>query len=408
MALIVLSFVIILAVYVYISIREKSFINVYTPQLAIFLPANYILVYIFNTYKSIDIEYSIGFVYVYVSYLLFFTISMIVYTFEYKIRAINLPSIQFLVHSDKLKVFSIFFFFLSIIIYLPILYEYKEYLLHPREIYTHTRNGGGIYYFSSIFFMNIAFILSLFAFKKYFFIFLFFLILAFLHGSKGVIIWGGLVYLLFQVYFLNKKFSLIKSIAFIIIFVLMMFGVFLTTFTDASSVSDLILKMASYSDYTRNAIKLIDNYDEYFSHYWNGQLLLEDNIYNKLPRILYEDKPRAFGSLRLAASMYPEWFSKNVGDASFGLVGRPFADFGYLSIFYLIVLATLQGFFLKICVQLFKRTQNIFYFIMLLFFSGLGLISLGLGYLFVTHLFIAFALTYLITLTITTSKEKAK
>jgi len=98
----------------------------------------------------------------------------------------------------------------------------------------------------------------------------------------------------------------------------------------------------------------------------------------------------------LSQAVYPEWFSKNVGDASFGILGRPFADFGYFAIYYLMISAMIEGYLLKISVTLFRKTKNIFYFIMLLFFSGLGFIPLGTGYLLVTHFVIALSLTYII------------
>lgn len=399
MALIVISFFILILLYFYISIKENSFINVFTPKLIIFLPANYILVLIYNSVNDYTIEYNIGFVYVYVTYLFYFATSMFVYSLNYRVKPLTLPSTQSLIYSDKLKIFAIMSFLISIIIYSPVLITFREYIFHPREIYVHTRDGGGLFYFSSLFFLNIGFVLSLFAFrKKFFIIFLLFLSLAFLHGSKGAMIWGVLVYMLFQIYFLDKYYSIRKTLLFMFIFFIIMLIVFLTTFTDASSISNLVVKMASYSDYTRNTIDLINHYSSYFNHYWYGQLTLEENVYNKIPRIIYEDKPRAFGGFRLAQAVYPDWFSKNIGDASFGILGRPFADFGYFAIFYLIVIGAIEGFLLKISVQLFRKNKNIFYFILLLFFTDLGFIPLGTGYLLMTHLFLALLLVYVITI----------
>jgi hypothetical protein len=227
---------------------------------------------------------------------------------------------------------------------------------------------------------------------------LIYLVLAYLHGSKGALIWGINAFLLYKIYATNLKVSF-KFFLFIgIIFGFIMSSVFYVTGFGADNVSTLLLNMASYSDYTRNSVMLIDNYNTYFNDYFYGILQFQDEVYSRVPRVIFEDKPRAFGSLILSQAVFPAWFSKNVGDASFGMVGVVFADFGYFAIFFLMFGAIVKGIFLRWCVDSFQKTNNIFYFIILLFAAGLGFMPLGLGYLILEHFILAFLLVFIISL----------
>ncbi|HHY1068655.1 TPA: hypothetical protein ACVY43_006180, partial [Klebsiella michiganensis] len=101
--------------------------------------------------------------------------------------------------------------------------------------------------------------------------------------------------------------------------------------------------MAYYADYTRNYALLIDREQ---SSYW-GRLLFESEVFARLPRVIYPDKPLDFGYLILDRKYFPDSFYDNKGVPSFGM-GEYFADFGYLSVFFIMVSFWIKGCFLRI------------------------------------------------------------
>jgi hypothetical protein len=274
---------------------------------------------------------------------------------------------------------------------LPILLKFRELINNPREIYVATRGGYGHFYFLSLLFLYIGLIISFFSFKKFklIIVFLIYLILAYLHGSKGAMIWGILSYFVFNVYYNNNLFSFKKAVFYFLSFSFLMLFVFHLTLRGVDNIKLLLVVMSKYSDYTRNAAELINNYNLYFRDYFYGVITLEDNIYSRIPRVLFPDKPRVFGTFHLPAAVFPEWFSKNIGDASFGLVGNVFADYGYFAVFYLFLLALFKGIALSWLKTNFYKSKSIFYFILMLFIAGLGFIPLGVGYLIFEHIVIA-------------------
>lgn len=388
---------VILILYILISLKEKSFINVFTPSLFIFIPANYILVIIYDI-MIYDIEATDGFYYVYLCYFMNYFIMMLVYFFNYKFKRIKLPDTSRYYFTKKIKFLAVFMILISFIIYLPVLLEFRQYLMQPRRIYELTRGGYGLYYFTSLMFLYLGLVLSFFSFKRkiFFLIFCIYLILAFLHGSKAAIIWGVLSLLLFKVYFDNTRFDIKRVLILGVIFSVVMIFAFYISSIGIDSFELIIRLMAGYSDYTRNATHLIDFYDHYFDDYFYGMLFFEDNVYSRIPRAIYTDKPREFGIFILSATVYPEWFAKNSGEASFGMVGPLFADFGYFTVFVIIILAAVKGLLLKYVVTSFKISKSIFYFVFILFLTGQGFIPIGAGYLIFEHIVLAIFLVVLL------------
>ncbi len=397
MILLIISFLLILIGYIAISKYERSFMHVFFPFLIIFLPANYILVIIYHLVLGIDIRYTFGFVYVYACYTVFFVLFMLFYRLNIRLPLLRVPLNK---QNEKLRFvyFSILFLLLSFLLYLPIMIRFKEFLLQPREIYIRTRLGYGIYYFLSLFLLKLSFIFSLFSSRKMILksmTILLIVLLTYFHGSKGAMVSLFFIYIIYKVYYNGEPFSILKGLGHVTIAVILIIISFWLTFKGIRW-NQILLTVSTYSDYTRNATKLIDNYEHYFNQYYYGQLMIEDNTISKIPRIVYPDKPRSFGSFKLAKAVYPEWFARNVGDPSFGLVGRVYADFGVFAIFYLSILAILKGILLKWAVKGLRITRNIFYFILTLHFAGVNLISVGIGEPFLEHFVIAILLLILL------------
>lgn len=80
-----------------------------------------------------------------------------------------------------------------------------------------------------------------------------------------------------------------KSFAVIAVIVTAFFAY---TFTDGNPIEN----MAEYSDYTRNAVLVASsNFD-----FMYGKLLMESEVYSRIPRAIWPDKPEDFGALYLA------------------------------------------------------------------------------------------------------------
>src|SRR4029077_14058034 len=97
---------------------------------------------------------------------------------------------------------------LACAVYAPVLFEFREFLLSPRQIYELTRTGYGPETFvsSTLAYLGIIFILFTrrSVFMKAFVITAASVLIAF-HGSKGQILNVLLLLLLFQVYVRRKK-----------------------------------------------------------------------------------------------------------------------------------------------------------------------------------------------------------
>ncbi|MGC2047294.1 MAG: hypothetical protein WA635_01595, partial [Gallionella sp.] len=148
--------------------------------------------------------------------------------------------------------------------------------------------------------------------------------------------------------------------------------------------SDLLKGISAYSDYTRNAMLVIDS----DMPLQLGRLTLENNIYAVVPRELFSEKPKNFGTFFLAEKFYPEWFLADTGSPAFG-IGVQYADFGPFSILYIIYWAVISGALLKIFVTRLRYYRNPADFVMVLFLAEVPLLSVGAGYLLIEHMFLA-------------------
>lgn len=388
-SIILLSLLMVILSYFLVSIKEKSYINVLTPTLLIFVPANYIfeLIHIYYYGYSGSLY---GYFFCYLTYALSFTLLALTYI-KYPPYLIKLPF-----GTSNFRNFQRFlphlFLLLSFLLYLPILIEFRELIFSPRDIYIHTRTGyGGMYFFSALL-LYIAFILFLY--KKgskieRYGAFTLCVLLAFLHGSKGQVVTLILIAMLFYVYVHDYKIkfrSFLKYMTGTVVAIALLF--YLTFSVDMAN--DFIKAISRYSDYTRNAIMVIDSDLE--ARF--GELTLENTIYARVPRSIYPDKPKDFGTFYLAKKFFPAWFRADTGAPAFG-IGTQYADFGVFSLYYIILAAIFEGVLLRIFVTRLKSYKSPSDFIMVLFFSGIGLIPVGIGYLLPEHFVMALTISFM-------------
>jgi len=282
----------------------------------------------------------------------------------------------------------------GILLYLPILIQFSSLLLHPREIYSQTRSGYGPLVFGSRTLLNLAFVLYLFKRDKsrlgsaaFFSICLF---ATFLHGSKGLLVNLLAVALLFWIYIKGRRLGLARAASVLFFFVVITISLF-ALFADLADVSEVITYVQGYSDYTKNAMIVID--DPIRQPAW-GRLTLEGEVYARVPRVLFPGKPSNFGIFKLAQDYYPAWYRSDTGNPDFS-IGMQYADFGPLAIVFLCITATLTGIMTGLVVRHLDHTPSAPGFILLMFFSGIAIISFGTGYALPESLLIASGVWFL-------------
>lgn len=283
---------------------------------------------------------------------------------------------------------ALVFLFFAVFLYLPVMKEFAGDLLSPRAIYTATRSGFGLSYYGSAVACYIFLILALFnsswgtplktiavLFSSFF---------AFIHGSKGQVMTILFVVLVYFICTSTRKLKFWVASVIVVIFGVVGATAFYSS-VKGVEIEDLILVMAGYSDYTRNAVMLIDS----SRGFEFGKIFFEDNFFSRIPRAFYPDKPKDFGSFALALQYFPDSFYRDAGVPSFG-VGAFYADVGLL----VIPLSTIAGFIggmsSRTLIARLRMYGNPGDFILLCYLIGIVLIPIGVGNLLPEHIVLAF------------------
>ena len=373
--------------YLYLSKKENSYVNILTPSLLVIVPTYFVFEMLHILLISGD-ENPVTYIYIYMSYFFMFFFLVLGYIGVRK-KKYNSPLEQCFFNNNKHYRYlwlSLVFFVAGLAVYLPVLIEYSAYLLNPRYIYEKTRTGYGLYFFISLMFTQLSIVLGFYIKKWWFHLTLtpFNVILLVLHGNKTPILAMIMAYLLYRVYVLKKSLSF-KFIFSVVAFVSVIMSLFF--YLTFSGDENFLVKMASYSDYTRNSAMVIDS--DYESR--NGVLMLEAQLYSRIPRVVYPDKTLDFGYYRLVKNFYPSRFNNNEGMPSFGY-GEFYADFGVLTIFVVSFLFFLKGMLIGFFRNKLMLDCSVYYFLPFIFLCGIDLIPLGTGWLFFEHIFLALIL----------------
>jgi hypothetical protein len=381
------SFSIAVLAYVVLSKREGSFINILTPSFITSIPAFYLLplVYLrlfgaegttyahFYVYTALAVE-TVAFVYAYTR------------TGD---RVVRLPGVS---SYSNFGLISWLCLGAGVLLYVPVLIEFREFIFDPRQIYIQTRTGFGSQAFVSSTLAYLAIVLILFT-KRSRFVKSFTILLAMgllsLHGSKAQILSAVLILLLYYVYVLGRKITFARAA---IVYTCTGIGIlllFAATMSLGENAADALEAISKYSDYTRNAMLVID------SHYppQYGRLTIEANTLSVVPRQLMPGKPKNFGPFALAEDFYPEWFDSDTGSPAFG-VGLQYADFGSWAILYLALFAALRGWFARVFVNRLKVTKHPADFFMVVFLADVAVFPVGVGWLLPEALLVAVFLRY--------------
>jgi len=359
-----------LGTYVFLSRREGSYLNILTLGFITSVPSNYLLplffTHVFGTEAS-----PYAFTYIYAT----IAVVNVVFVYAYTRPLRKLFRLPFRYSYHNFDVLAFGFLAAALLMYLPVLLQFPEYLLSPRQIYEHTRTGFGVSFYTSSTFAYLAVILVLFSGRsrrvKGLVVLVSGAVLA-LHGSKGQMLALVCLIALFEVYVRGRKLRFFPSLiaaAGLGFFLILMFA---ATMSLSDSPIEVLEGISQYSDYTRNAMLIID------SHYplQYGKLTMEGEIIGRIPRVLMPNKPRTFGGLRLDDQYYPEALDADAGAPDFG-IGVQYADFGAFAIVYLAAFAVLGGWLARVFLVRLNQSHHPADFLLFAFFAGVSIFPVG-------------------------------
>jgi hypothetical protein len=379
---IVASLVITGLAYLVLSSREGTSINILTPSLVMAVPAYYLLPFAYL--KLFGVE---GSNYAHVCVYSALAVETLAFVFAYMRtgdKVVRLPGVS---SYSNFGLISLLCLGLGVLLYAPVIIEFREFILDPRQIYTRTRTGFGIQAFISSTFAYLAVILILFSkgSKK---IKVLTILLATgllsLHGSKGQVLSVISILLLYYVYVLGRRVTFARSMLVYVCAGMVVLLLFAATMSLGENAADALEAISKYSDYTRNAMLVIDS--NFPLQY--GRLTIESNTIGIVPRQLMPGKPKNFGTFALAEEFYPEWFDVDTGSPAFG-VGVQYADFGVLSILYLGIMTALKGWLARIFVNRLALTKHPADFFMVVFLADISVFPTGVGWLLPEALLVA-------------------
>src|SRR5258708_26127477 len=286
--------------YLFVSRREGSYLNILTPSFLTIIPAYYVLPLFFGHVFGNEAS-SYSYIYVFTTV----AVENVAFAYAYTRPAKTLFRLPLGYSYGNFALLSVASLAFAVLLYVPVLIQFPEYLLDPRQIYTHTRTGFGINFYTSSTLSYLAVILIQFSDRSRLVKGVVILgagIILMLHGSKGQVLSLVLLLALFEVYARNRKVTFWPSLlagAGLAIFAFLLMA---ATMALGSGSAEVLESVSSYSDYTRNAMLVID------SHFpiQYGRLTLESQIIGRIPRALMPNKPKNYGGLYLDDQFFPE------------------------------------------------------------------------------------------------------
>jgi len=365
-----ISLIVSAGTYLFVSKREGSYVNIMTPSFVFKISACYLLPLFFNHVFGIGAS-SYAYTYIYAT----LAVENVAFAYSYTRPSRKLIRIPLRYSYNNFDLLSFGCLGVAVLMYLPILLQFPEYLLSPRQIYAETRTGFGVNFFISSAFAYLAVVLILFTRRSRLvkgFVILVSAVVLGLHGSKGQMLSLIFFLALFEVYVRGRKLRLLTSLFVGLglgFFVLLLFA---ATMALGDNPAEALEAISQYSDYTRNAMLVID------SHFplQYGRLTIEAGTIGRIPRLLMPNKPKNFGAFYLADQFFPEAMDQDAGTPDFG-IGLQYADFGVLAIVYVGAFAMLTGWLSRIFVGRLRKSHHPADFVLVAFLAGLSLFPVG-------------------------------
>ena len=369
-AVLVISLIISLTAYVFVSKREGSYLNVLTPTFLTAIPANYLLP-LFTTHFFGNDASPYAYTYVYAT----LAVEQVAFAYAYLRPARRLMKLPFRYSYSNFAGLSLTLLGIGVLMYVPILLEFPEHILNPRQIYEHTRVGFGVTYYVSSTLAYFSVILILFSGCSRWIRWGVVLVAAgllSLHGSKGQVLSLFLVLALYEVYVRGRKVRLFTSLIVAASLSLLVLLLFVASMVIERDPLEAIRTISEYSDYTRNGMLVIDS--NFPLQY--GRLTIESNVLGRIPRFLMPDKPKNFGALYLDDQFFPNSLDEEKGAPDFG-IGVQYADFGALAMIYLAIFGLVRGVLARIFVRRLSGSHHPSDFLMVAFLANISLFPVG-------------------------------
>ena len=369
-SIIIGSFLVSMGAYLWLSRREGTYINLLVPSLVVSVPACYALPWIYAHLFGVEAS-RYAFLYVYVT----LAAENVAFVCGYLLAKGSVVGMPFPFAYRNFTRLSLACVSVGLLVYLPILLEFREYLLDPRQIYAQTRTGFGPQFYISSILAYLAVILILFTKRSWLTKTVIIVVasgLLLLHGSKGHVLNVIFLLTLFNVYGAGKRVGLFRTLVACSAIALVVLLLFAGTMTLGGSPQEAIESISQYSDYTRNAMLVIDSH----MPLQYGRLTLEANTIALVPRVLMPNKPKNFGSMRLDDEFYPQELDADAGAPAFG-VGVQYADFGDFAIVYVVLFSALRGWLGRVFVNRLNVTHHPADFFMVAFLAEVSLFPVG-------------------------------
>src|SRR5260370_2361051 len=367
------SLLIVILAYVKLSRVEGSYINVLIPSLVSGILACYFLAWAYmQIFASGASRYA--FLYVYAT----LAAENVAFVYAYSRARAKVVRLPFRFSYQNFGLVAWICLGLAVLIYVPLLMQFREFLLDPREIYRLTRTGFGPQFYISSILAYLAVILILFTKRSWRVKTVVIAVatwLLLLHGSKGQVLNAVLLLILFYVYGAGKRVGLGRTLIACSAIALVVVLLFAGTMSLGDGAQEMLEAISGYSDYTRNAMMVID---EHFPLQY-GRLTIEANTLALVPRVVMPTKSKNFAPMRLDEEFYPEELDADAGPPAFGM-GLQYADFGALAIVYLALFGLLRGWLARVFVNRLKITHHPADFFMVAFLADVGLFPVGTGW----------------------------
>jgi len=385
------SLLVTILAYLKLSSIDGSYINVLLPSLVFTVPAYYFFPSIYmNIFGNNASPYAFAYIYSTLA------VENVAFVYGYsrgRKQIVRLP-IGWSYHNFVL--ISLTALIIGVLLYLPILLQFRQDLLDPRRIYEQTRTGFGLQFYVSSFLAYIAIILILFAKTSRLTkgaVVAAALGLLLLHGSKGQVLSAVLLLILFHVYGAGKRVGLGRTLVAYSAIALVVIALFAGSMFLGDSLQEMLETISEYSDYTRNAMMVID---EHFPLQY-GRLTIEANTIALIPRALIPNKRHNLGGLYLDEEFYPQKLDADAGAPAFG-IGLQYADFGDLAVVYLGICSLLRGWLARVFVNRLNLTHHPADFFMVAFFADVGLFPVGSGWFLAGAILVALLLRRISTI----------
>ncbi|SEG33177.1 hypothetical protein SAMN05421819_2543 [Bryocella elongata] len=364
------SFLLVIASYLLVVWKDRSWINWATPTIILSIGAKYVFQGFYLWMSTDPGGSSYAYAYCYATYALSFLVGSLVYAY---VKPLKLRDAEV---SEDFSHLPWLLLLIGFLLYLPILIQFHQYLAEPRRIYELTRTGYGLPFYGSTTFVSLAFVVFLFrkdkSVKSTAAFFSLCMLLAYWHGSKGQIITYALIWMMHRVYVRGIPVRILAASAMAVSIAVLLIGSF-ALFSSAGDIADTLVSVSDYADYVRNAMLVID--DPHGRIYY-GRLMLENEFYSRVPRAILPDKPKDFGPFLLAKIYNPASYRLDEGTGAFDL-GVTYADFGPCALLAVCAYSALAAFLMSTLAWKLRRGAGPGVFIAFLYLAGVGIIPIS-------------------------------